>query len=682
MSLQPGIRIADVLEQMNREANLTGTGYFSLVHSGNIDFSVKGIVGTDTSRYDTTSGGATLKANSPYGTKYIVAETEAWTTFSGCDGGGHSCPTQLGNGDIVQRGNVNISVYDNAGQVPWQVYLDISNPKTPSGTIVFNEHDSKVYYYDGANWVVVGSGSSGFLGSDNPLVTGYPLTFDGGTTWSDRGLSGAGITGDRLLLATGPAEDPFRNYVRFGDAWIQTGVVGVGQGTKGDQGIQGVTGPTGSIGATGATGVTGVGLTAVSIDANGNLQAKYVMPNGAFSDFFTIGSVRGTTGFTGATGATGVTGVTGATGSTGATGATGPRGSTGSFAGLAYFTKYDSFSVGNIGGLTATNNNTVLLNEVDEFGINHSSFIATWYNSTTDIDGTLHVRPRYVGAGSTGHFIFQVTGGAPYSDAHYLYGTPLSGTLSQHFPNNLTELSITFINAGARGATGTVGGQLLIIDNVETSIDPILMKGKTASSLSGKTISLSYVGGVTPLTGGVYLTNPSQGTGFPVYFPTGAMDSIEFTTQTLTAGIGNSVTLRLVITGGANSASHDIEIFMGNSIRWGVSSLESLTAGNMRTQLTQSRVSSQAANALPHTIGVTAMYGEYVYYAYPARFGEVKQSINNGAYGGMYLQGNFGIPGEVSVMYSNELEYMESFYITRSRNPHLGSSLEVKTVGI
>jgi hypothetical protein len=232
------------------------------------------------------------------------------------------------------------------------------------------------------------------------------------------------------------------------------------------------------------------------------------------------------------------------------------------------------------------------------------------------------------------------------------------------------------------GSTGAAGGQLLIIGSVDTSIDPILMKGKTASSLSGETISLSYVGGVTPLTGGVYLTNPSQGTGFPVYFPTGAMDSIAFTTQTLTAGIGNSVTLRLVMTGSSNSASHDIEIFMGNSIRWGVSSLQSLTAGNMRTQLTQSMVSSQAANALPHTIGVTAMYGEYVYYAYPARFGEVKQSINNGAYGGMYLQGNFGIPGEVSVMYSNELEYMESFYITRSRNPHLGSSLEVKTVSI
>ena len=390
------------------------------------------------------------------------------------------------------------------------------------------------------------------------------------------------------------------------------------------------------------------------------------MPNGTTSGYFTIGYVRGTTGATGATGATGV-GVTGATGSTGATGATGARGASGSYAGLAYFIVSD---VGSFGGLTAPGATAISLNVRDEFGINHSNFITTWG------DGTLHIRPRYIGAGSTGHFVFRTTSAVANGTYYNVYGNPLSGTLHQHFPSSLTELSVNFVHAGAGG------GQLLIIDNVETSIDPILMKGKTASSLSGKTISLSYVGGVTPLTGGVYLTNPSQGTGFPVYFPTGAMDSIAFTTQTLTAGIGNSVTLRLVITGGANSASHDIEIFMGNSTRWGVSSLESLTAGNMRTQLTQSIVSSNAVNALPHTIGVTAMYGEYVYYAYPARLGEVKQSINNGAYGGMYLQGNFGIPGEVSVMYSNELEYMESFYITRSRNPHLGSSLEVKTVSI
>lgn len=413
---------------------------------------------------------------------------------------------------------------------------EITQLRRERGMMVYVEDVNTYYTLIGgtadANWTVfTGSTaeSGNFFGSDNPLVSGYPYD---PTTWSAAGLSDTGITGDRLLIATGSAEDPFRNYVRFGDAWIQTGVVGIGQGPKGDQGIQGVTGSTGGISFT-------YGLTA---------------PSGA--------------------------------------------------------TQGDR-----------------------------------WMSSNSGIEYV------YIDDGNTPQWVQ---------------------------PTNIGSIGAT----GARGATGAGGGQLLIIDNVETSIDPILMKGKTASSLSGETISLSYVGGVTPLTGGVYLTNPSQGTGFPVYFPTGAMDSIAFTTQTLTAGIGNSVTLRLVITGGANSASHDIEIFMGNSTRWGVSSLESLTAGNMRTQLTQSIVSSNAVNALPHTIGVTAMYGEYVYYAYPARLGEVKQSINNGAYGGMYLQGNFGIPGEVSVMYSNELEYMESFYITRSRNPYLGSSLEIKTVSI
>ena len=736
MSLQPGIRIADVLEQMNREANLTGTGYFSLVHSGNIDFSVKGIVGTDTSRYDTTSGGATLKANSPYGTKYVVTDTGIWTTFSGCGGGGHDCPTQLGAGDIVQRGNVSLANYDVAGQVPWQVYLDISNPKTPSGTIVFNEHDSKVYYYDGANWTVVGSGSSsGFLGSDNPLVTGYPLTFDGGTTWSDRGLSGAGITGDRLLLATGPAEDPFRNYVRFGDAWIQTGVAGVGTGVTGEPGIQGVTGPTGSIGATGATGVTGVGLTAVSIDANGNLQAKYVMPNGAFSDFFTIGSVRGTTGFTGATGATGVTGVTGATGSTGATGATGPRGSTGSFAGLAYFTKYDSFSVGNIGGLTATNDNTVLLHRKDEFGVNHESYISTWYNSTTDIDGTLHVRPRYVGAGSTGHFIFQVTGGVSANSGvfQYLYGTPLSGTLSQHFPNSLTELSITFINAGARGNTGSIaGGDLntglthvapttltpdsglarkvaflledgsltfdyirnfevfkpadfvFSITNFNSGIGSTQLVGSTQFSVADLTAtSITYNLG-PPATASIQVDS-GYGTGFPVFFATGAMNQLAYgagksITSAPGGGLG-TVTIRLQATGSAGTFSQSASTisFLNHVVR-GATTATSLTGAHLTGGMLAHGFVKSIQNNRAASYSLAGPVGNYDYFAYPARHGEIQLGglKTNGNDGGFTKQGDGAVPGTFEQPYTNNAGYTENYYFYRSTNPGLvGTSIVI-----
>ena len=53
------------------------------------------------------------------------------------------------------------------------------------------------------------------------------------------GFSANGFTGDRLLLATGPANDPFRNYIRYENQWFQTGVVGV-VGVTGDFGaVQG-----------------------------------------------------------------------------------------------------------------------------------------------------------------------------------------------------------------------------------------------------------------------------------------------------------------------------------------------------------------------------------------------------------------------------------------------------------
>lgn len=68
------------------------------------------------------------------------------------------------------------------------------------------------------------------------------------------GVSGAGNTGDRLLIATGPSTDPFRNYVRFGKGWFQTGIVGIGQGPQGIQGTTGERGPTGEPGERGATG--------------------------------------------------------------------------------------------------------------------------------------------------------------------------------------------------------------------------------------------------------------------------------------------------------------------------------------------------------------------------------------------------------------------------------------------
>lgn len=128
----------------------------------------------------------------------------------------------------------------------------------------------------------------------------------GPTTFGTFTFANLGTTGDRLIVATGPTVDPFRNYVRFGNAWIQTGVAAVAQGPQGTAGAAGATG------STGATGATGSGITGLAI-VGGFLQAQYAFPSGAPGPVFNIGYVQGPTGATGTTGTTGATG-TGVTG--------------------------------------------------------------------------------------------------------------------------------------------------------------------------------------------------------------------------------------------------------------------------------------------------------------------------------------------------------------------------------
>ena len=97
-TLEPGIRITDVLEQQGREGGITNTGFFSLVHSGNIDFRVKGIVGTDTSRWNSAAGSVTWAALN-YGHKYIVAQKTTWDANHA--GGTDTYGAWLADGDIV-----------------------------------------------------------------------------------------------------------------------------------------------------------------------------------------------------------------------------------------------------------------------------------------------------------------------------------------------------------------------------------------------------------------------------------------------------------------------------------------------------------------------------------------------------------------------------------------------------
>jgi hypothetical protein len=234
---------------------------------------------------------------------------------------------------------------------------------------------------------------------------------------------------------------------------------------------------------------------------------------------------------------------------------------------------------------------------------------------------------------------------------------------------------------GPTGATGPAGASILLIDTFSTTIDDIVMKGNSNYSLSGETISVSYVGGVVPVTGALYLTDPTRGTGFPVYFSTSAMDSITFGAQTITAGVGEEVTLRLVVTGsGSAGDSHEFTIGFGNEIRWGKSSLTNLSGNQVQSLLTNSLLTTEVSAAFPHEVSISTSYEEYIFYAFPTRFGSVNQSINNSPYGGMYLQGELGIPGDASVTTSNSLGYTEPFYVTRSRHPNLGTSIEIRTV--
>jgi hypothetical protein len=232
---------------------------------------------------------------------------------------------------------------------------------------------------------------------------------------------------------------------------------------------------------------------------------------------------------------------------------------------------------------------------------------------------------------------------------------------------------------GPTGATGPIGPQLIIIDTVSTTIDEILLKGSQPYSLSGDSILLSYAGGFVPATGCAFLTDPSKGTGFPVYFSTASMTGIDFSTQTITAGIGDSVTIRIVVTGSGSysSDSYDYEVVFGNELRWGATTGSSLSGSEIQTVLNNSTVKEDAT----HNFSLNTNYGEYLYFSYPVRLGNTIHSINNAAYGGMSLQGTCGVVGNSTVITTNSNGFSEPFYVYRSNNG-LGELLRVKTESI
>lgn len=240
---------------------------------------------------------------------------------------------------------------------------------------------------------------------------------------------------------------------------------------------------------------------------------------------------------------------------------------------------------------------------------------------------------------------------------------------------NWVEFSIGVGTPGATGAPGVTGPQIVIIDTVSTTIDQTILKGSSAYALNGDSILLTYAGGIAPATGCAFLTDPSKGSGFPVYFSSASMTGIDFTSQTLTAAVGDSVTIRIVVTGPASysSDSYDYEVVFGNELRWGATNGASMTGTQVQSVLSNSIVKE----SVDHEFSVPLNYGDYLYFAHPVRLGGSRQSINNAAYGGMSLQGDL-LSGESSVTSINSNGFGELFYVYRSEN-RLGELLKVRT---
>lgn len=421
--------------------------------------------------------------------------------------------------------------------------------------------------------------------------------------------------------------------------WYVYNALGSGEvGPKGATGFTGPTGPTGPsiTGSTGPTGFTG--------------------PTGP----------AGPTGPTGSTGPTGAS-ITGSTGPTGPMGPTGAQGMTGNGV-TGFFVSGDNLYYWMMSGLGVTFGN--LQN-------------AGYVRGQTGLTGPQGVTgPTGVGS-ITGDYVISVNGltGVVTGVVRFTSSTtaPTTGITTGHkWFDETSGTEFTYIYDGnsyqwvdiAGGGGGQTSSRVVIIESIQTDIPPTIVKGSSSYSLNGKglTVSYAYAGGQAPATASVYLTDSSKGTGFPVYFPTAAMDRIVFTSQTITAGVGESLTIRIHSTGQDGSYDiYDYSVSVDNVFLWGGSTHES-----MGSSLLSSGLTSIVATNLSQSFSLTASYGEYIFYAHPVRKGHSKQSLNNGGYGGMSLQGLFGVTGSQTANYTNDVGYAETFYVYRSINQNLG----------
>lgn len=798
------IDIAAILKQQGREDRL-GSGaanFFHLIDAADIDFKVEAIIGHPSY----PNAGPVDEGSFPslaYGAKYVVVDTGVWEGDLSLDP-----VTDYANNDIVER---------RTGE--WGLHLDISRAESTEGILVYNKWDGKFYFFDGTAWREMGTGSltgaagetwsvqfkatdgsftgnSGLLfnNTERRLVLGSDvlLEFGDGTTQGTArnffgttgvtsasypsGFSDAGNTGDRLLVATGPANDPFRNYVRFGNAWVQTGVAGVGQG------IQGEDGPTGP------TGTTGASLTGFDVNAAGVLTARYWYADGSVSSKIELGYVLGPTGTTGATGSTGA-GVTGfrledsdgslravfinpngTTGDLNLGSVKGATGLTGEVFGIPY--RYaDTISDVNLGSrLYANDGGTgVYISKVDDIGNFRNAFIESWDDSTSTVKGHITVQSRYARVGGdysdpvgfTGSFVFAVSGVREYSGSAYeISGSLVSGTAHTNFGGAGQRITLGFSRAGDRGATGSIDLATQVYEEntgithtavtVNTSFSRLARKvmflqddgsltfdylfypdifnanefqfgilsfGRGTLSntqlMSGSNINLGTVAGVTftatyrqgpPATASIFANPTNEGSGFPIFFPTAAMDTLpgpnHSATLSGTGGANRSTILTLTATGTdydgvtVRNTTSSTTISFRNHFLYGLTTDAVITGGATGVGMTAGwwfrdyqstkpvaeSILGWSASVTQATFGTPEGY--YLYIAYPSRLHDDASFFDdpaiapiklNGAavVGGMALQG-YGAAGDAgglsTINYTNILGWTEPYKVLRTDN--------------
>jgi hypothetical protein len=777
------IDLGSVLKQIGRDySQLLGTdgennSFYYLVETADIDFRVDGRIGEG----GLLPSGGTLPT-AYYGQKFIVED------ISGLDDVDITASGTIQNGDIIEK-----------RADGWYIHLDVSAQGSNSplngtngGALSYSKHDNKFYYYNGTNWTELGAGSltgaagdtwsiqfrevdgslSGNAGllynnDTNQLVlgSGVVIAFGDGTTQGTArnfygltgptaesfplGMSGAGNTGDRLLLATGPSEDPFRNYVRFGNSWFQTGVVGIGQGPQGIQGTAGATGETGATGATGERGETGYGFTAAFVSGDGELYISTLFPSGESGDERSIGFVRGQTGTTGfgftaafvsgdgelyistlfPSGESGnersiglVRGNDGAVGETGATGTTG-FGFTAAFVSgdgeLYISTLFPNGLSGNERSIGLVRGNDGAVGETGATGTTGFGFTAAFVSG----DGNLYISTLFPSGESGDERSIGFVRGETGATGRFSIGLTVAET--QFYSNN-TALFVSGDEGIARKVAFLLDDGSLTFDYVknidifnQSSFQYAVLSFSATSFPTTRRISSSYY----PLTSSQFQAtyrlgppataniNTSEGLGFPIFFPTSAMNSVSgLASLTGVGGTDRLVTLTLNTQGNDANGSprtdntKTLTVLFRNDYISGMTNAPAISGGSTGMESSWWSTRDFGAGSSPQPRNETlsgykvlltpTVNNSFIYFAYPSRIPQSASLNGNSFYiyneggarqlaGGMVLQGEgqaVDAGGLSTLNYTNQEFYTEPYKVWRSEksfSPGQGVWLEV-----